>query len=157
MLKKRHLNFFKKAKSMTELSDFNKIHIGCVAVYSNKIIGVGYNTYKTHPTQKEYDDKYRILDKGNNISNLHSLHAEISCLTSIKKDIPWDKVEIYIYRKMSKRPFGMARPCPACMAMIKDKGIKHIYYTTNDGFAYEQLEQNFLEKDDEFIELMKNI
>lgn len=148
MLEKRHLNFFRKAKSMTELSDFNHIHIGCVAVYSRKIIGAGCNTYKTHPIQKEYDDKYRTLHNGDKVANLHALHAEINCLNSIKKDVQWDKVELYIYRKMVKKPFGLARPCPACMAMIKDKGIKHIYYTTNDGFAYEHLERNLLEEDE---------
>lgn len=35
----------------------------------------------------------------------------------------------------------MSRPCPNCMAAIKDLGIKHIYYTTNDGFVYENLTQ----------------
>ena len=28
------------------------------------------------------------------------------------------------------------------MAAIKDLGIKHIYYTTNDGFAYERIYDN---------------
>ena len=31
----------------------------------------------------------------------------------------------------------MARPCPACMQAIKDMGIKHIAYTTDDGSANE--------------------
>ena len=35
----------------------------------------------------------------------------------------------------------MARPCPACMAAIKDFGIKNIYYTTDDGMAYENVSQ----------------
>ena len=35
----------------------------------------------------------------------------------------------------------MARPCPSCMAAIKDLGIKNIYYTTNDGYSYERLEK----------------
>lgn len=147
MLTKRNLIGFKNAKSMTELSDFNKVHIGCVAMYKGKVIGAGCNTYKTHPTQKKFD-KYRELHISNKVSGLHALHAEISCITSIKKDdIEWGKVELYIYRKMSKQPFGMARPCPACMAMIKDKGIKKIFYTTNDGFAFEQLERDILEED----------
>lgn len=150
MLTSKNYKFFKKAKSMTELSDFNKIHIGCVAVYAGKIIGVGCNTYKTHPMQKEYD-KHRSLDVSNNVSYLHAMHAEINCLTSIKKDVCWDKVELYIYRKMSRKPFGMARPCPACMAMIQDKGIKHIYYTTNQGFAYEQIQSNIFENEETVI------
>ena len=57
---KREIKNFLKAKSLTELSDFNKIHIGCVAVLKSKVIGVGYNTYKTHPKQKHFDS-YREL------------------------------------------------------------------------------------------------
>ena len=124
-----------------------KVHIGCVAIYGGKVIGAGCNSYKTHPTQKKFD-KYRDLHKGINVSKMHALHAEISCLTSIKKEnIDWSKVELYIYRKMSKQPFGMARPCPACMAMIKNKGIKKIFYTTNEGYCFEQLEKDILEED----------
>ena len=52
------------------------------------------------------------------------------------------KVKLYIYRKCHDRPFGIARPCPSCMAAIKDFGIRDIYYTTNDGYAYEKLEKN---------------
>ena len=79
---------------------------------------------------------------------MHAIHAEISCITSIKKeDVDWSKVELYVYRKMTKQPFGMARPCPACMAMIKAKGIKKIFYTTNEGFAFEQLKKDILEEE----------
>ena len=35
----------------------------------------------------------------------------------------------------------MARPCPSCMAAIRDLGIRDIYYTTNDGYVYERLEK----------------
>ena len=34
----------------------------------------------------------------------------------------------------------MGRPCESCMAAIKDFGIRDIYYTTNDGFVHERLE-----------------
>ena len=34
---------------------------------------------------------------------------------------------------------GIARPCPSCMAAIRDIGIRDVYYTTDDGFAYERL------------------
>ena len=40
----------------------------------------------------------------------------------------------------------MSRPCPSCLVAIKDMGIKHIYYTTDDGFAYEQIIQEKIEK-----------
>ena len=58
--------------------------------------------------------------------------------------IDFSKVKLYIYRKRNDKPYGMSRPCPSCMAAIKDLGIKHIYYTTNEGFAYECITQEDL-------------
>lgn len=43
------------------------------------------------------------------------------------------------YRIRKDQPFGLARPCSSCMAAIRDLGIRDIYYTTNDGYAYERL------------------
>ena len=78
---------------------------------------------------------------------LPKLHAEISCLNSIRHlDINFSKVKLYIYRIRNDRPTGMSRPCPSCLVAIKDMVIKHIYYTTDDGFAYEQIIQEKIEK-----------
>ena len=71
---------------------------------------------------------------------LPKLHAEINCLNSIRNmDINFSKVKLYIYRIRKDRPFGLSRPCPSCMAAIKDIGIKDIFYTTNDGFVHEKI------------------
>ena len=66
--------------------------------------------------------------------------AEINCLNSIRYlDINFSKVKLYIYRKRKSAKYGMCRPCPSCMAAIKDLGIKHVYYTTDEGFVYERM------------------
>lgn len=139
MFSRQDYQYFKKAKEISKNSDFNKIHIGCIAVYQGNIIGVGYNSNKTHPVQKYYS-KYR----NNRIYCGYlapKLHAEISCLNTIRfMDINFSKVKLYIYRSRKDQEYGLSRPCPSCMAAIKDLGIKHIYYTTNDGFAYEEME-----------------
>lgn len=49
MFSRQDYQYFKKAKEISKNSDFNKIHIGCIAVYQGNIIGVGYNSNKTHP------------------------------------------------------------------------------------------------------------
>lgn len=129
--------YFDKARQVATVSDFYKIHIGCVAVYKGNIIGIGCNCNKTHPIQKKYN-RYR---KQSN-SMLPKLHAEINCINQIRNlDINFSKVYLYIYRIRRDQPFGMSRPCPSCMAAIKDLGIRNIYYTTNDGYAYEQLDK----------------
>ena len=51
--------YFELAAKEAQCSDFNKFHIGCIAVYKNKIVGKGCNTYKTHPIPKMYV-KYRF-------------------------------------------------------------------------------------------------
>lgn len=136
MLSNADYRYFEKAKQVANISDYYKTHIGCVAVYQGQVIGLGCNCNKTHPTQYYYN-KYR-LQKDN---MLPKLHAEISCINQIKNlNINFLKVKLYIYRIRKDQPFGLARPCPSCMAAIKDLGIKNIYYTTNDGYSHEHLE-----------------
>ena len=138
MLRNVDYRYFDKARQIADISDYNRIHIGCVAVYQGQIIGLGCNTNKTHPIQKFYN-KYRTPSD----YILPKLHAEISCINQIKHlDINFSKVKLYIYRIRKDQPFGLSRPCPSCMAAIKDLGIRDVYYTTNDGYSYERLGNN---------------
>lgn len=138
MISNSDYKYFKKARQAASISDYYKAHLGCVAVYQGQVIGIGYNCNKTHPKQQYYN-RYRIKSD----SMPAKLHAEISCLNSINNlNINFSKVKLYIYRIRKSQPFGMSRPCPSCMAAIKDLGIRNIYYTTNDGYAYERLENN---------------
>lgn len=133
MLTDHDIKLFDKARKIASISDFAKIHVGCVAVYHGKIIGVGCNTNKTHPVQKYYN---QFRDSSETF--IPKLHAEINCLNQIKNfNINFSKVRLYIYRIRKDQPYGMSRPCPSCMAAIKDLGIREIYYTTNDGFVCE--------------------
>ena len=138
MLRNVDYRYFKKARQIANISDYKKQHVGCVAVYQGQVIGLGCNCNKTHPMQKFYN-KYRMPSD----YMLPKLHAEISCINQIKHlDINFSKVKLYIYRIRKDQPFGLARPCPSCMAAIKDLGIRYVYYTTNYGYAYEKLEKN---------------
>ena len=135
------MRYFAKAKKVADISDFNKVHIGCVAIYHGNIIGIGCNTNKTHPMHKYYN-KFRECKEDDNVHFSHKLHAEMNCLNQFKNlDINFSKVKLYIYRTRKDRPYGMARPCPSCMAAILDLGIKEIYYTSADGFIYEKLKK----------------
>ena len=143
MMRKIDYKYFSKAKHIAQVSDFPKVHIGCIAVYQNRIIGIGCNTNKTHPTQKYYN-RYRIDDNDfdNSESLLPKLHAEINCINQLKHlNINFSKVKLYIYRTRKDIVCGMARPCASCMQAIRDLGIREIYYTTNDGYSYEKIEK----------------
>lgn len=135
MFHKTDYKYFSKARQAANISDYYKTHIGCVAVYQGQVIGIGCNCNKTHPTQKFYN-RYRIKSD----VMLPKLHAEINCLNQIRHlDINFSKVKLYIYRIRKDQPYGLAKPCPSCMAAIKDLGIRDIYYTGNDGYVYEKI------------------
>ena len=135
MLRASDYRYFDKARNVATISDYKRTHVGCVAVYQGQVIGLGCNCNKTHPTQQYYNQYRKQSD-----TLLPKLHAEISCINQIKHlNINFSKVKLYIYRIRKDQPFGMARPCPSCMAAIRDLGIRDIYYTTNDGYVYERL------------------
>lgn len=132
---KSHRAYFKAARAISDISDFKRVKIGAVAVYGHRIISTGYNTSRTCPLQKKYN-RYRFTEDTN-----HSGHAELQCLKPLvgRKDIDFSKVQLYIWRNLSDGSLALARPCQSCMALIKDLGIKQIYYTTYDGYSCEEI------------------
>ena len=136
MFKKRNTRFFEIAKSISELSKFPRIHIGCIVVNKNKVISSGYNKRKTDPIQKQYN---QYLDYQQTLAT-NFIHAEVDAMKSVKY-MDLAQASIYIYRKDNNGKMAMCRPCNACMQMIKDLGIKHIFYTTEEGYAYEYIQE----------------
>lgn len=130
---RKQKSFFDAAKAVSESSEFPKVHIGCVITEGNhRIISSGCNSTKTHPLQKQLNRERFEVD------SVHSLHAEVSALLPLmKEDIDFSKVEIYTHRNYANGKIAMARPCPSCMKLIKDLGVKKIHYTTADGYACE--------------------
>lgn len=132
---RKQKSFFEAAKAMSEMSDFPRAHIGCVVTDgSHRIISSNCNSTKTHPLQKKYN-KERFSE-----DTTHSLHAEVSALLPLIKDnIDFSKIEVYTYRTLASGKPAIARPCPSCMKLIKELGIRKIHYTTNDGYASEYI------------------
>lgn len=136
---------FKKARKIAETSTYKTHNLGCVIVYKHHIIGQAANSNKTHPNQKYYNKRYRTFNKSIK-PILDSAHAEINALSKISypiaQEIDWAKARVYIYRISPGRESrkGLARPCNACLHALRDRGIRHIYYTTDTGFCYEFLE-----------------
>lgn len=140
------MKMFNEAKKEAEKSTFNRFHVGCVITYKGHIIGRGFNSAKSHPRQKLYNNRYRDFNIANGQCINHAVHAEMSALNSISYttgiQIDWSKVKVFVYRICpgKKRGYGCSKPCPACMAAIRELGIKKICYTDDDGYAYLQLD-----------------
>lgn len=132
-----NMKYFSMASKLAEKSDCKKQKIGCVVVYKkNKVLSSACNINKTHPIQKKYNNKFLDFD-----DTPHFMHAEVNALIPVMKedDIDWSKVSIYLARNIKSRPYGMSRPCPRCMSLLKDLGIHNICYTTDDGYAEERI------------------
>lgn len=127
----RDIVFFNAAKEMSKLSDFNRVHIGCVITYKNRIISSGFNTKKSNPLQKKYN-RIRFAD-----DTFHQCHAETSALLPILKDknINRSRLRIYLFREHADGSLALSKPCPSCMKMLKDAGIKQIYFTDEGSYC----------------------
>lgn len=134
-LTKKDRAYFNIAKEVSKLSDFPRVQIGACAVYKHKVISTGYNSIRTSPLQKKYN-QYRFTAETN-----HSYHAEIMCLKPLidRKDIDCKNIDLYVYREYKNGQPGIARPCESCMKLISELGIKHIYYTNSGGFSHEEI------------------
>ena len=100
----------------------SKPNVTCF-VYDRKgnLLSVGRNSYvKTHPVQakaaKAVGEEKRIF-----------LHAEIHALVQIRDwNLPW---RMHVVRLGADGRELLAKPCPVCMHVIKQTGIKRIEHT----------------------------
>ena len=116
------------------LSDFPRVKIGAVVVNKHHIISSGCNSkQRTHRIQSDYNRKrFDGYSPG-------MLHAEVSALLPLINKVDLSKATIYVYREYKDGTLGMCRPCKACMALIKELGIRKIHYTTVDGYTEEYI------------------
>lgn len=131
--------FFNIAKNLSLLSKFDTYRFGAVITLKDKVITKGYNSPKSHPIQKYYNDKFKHFINDN---SQHGIHAEMSALNELKQiikntNIDVKKLQITIYRSDKEGNSKMARPCAGCMAAIKEIGIPIVNYTTPNGIATE--------------------
>lgn len=123
--------FFNIAREVSYLSDFKQTKVGAVVVSGNRILSSACNSQKTRPLQHRYNIYRNFDDYENSIAREHAEVAALSPL--IGKDIEWDKVNIYVYREHKNGERGCSRPCAACARLIRDLGIKTVYYLNENG------------------------
>lgn len=137
--------FYNAWKQATE-STFGGFQLGCVIMCGGQIVGSGYNTIKSDPTQKMYNIKHRPFEPGEYSNREHSLHAEMAALKSIpypvQQQLNWKKARAYVFRISPGKPFGqgIAAPCCACAHALADVGIRRVLFSTDYGFAESRLD-----------------
>lgn len=97
--------------------------LGAVVVNKN-IIGRGRNSKKSHPIMSNYA-------KWCHTNHILGTHAELHAILQT----PYEKrngADIYVCRVLLDDKFVMAKPCDTCYSIIKDMGIRRIFYTIDE-------------------------
>lgn len=117
--------WFNLARLESLKTDFRS-RVGAVVVRKGKVVSIGRNhPHKTHPLMKKYHEHKTI-------------HAEVDCIIGTDRDLLKGSV-MYVYRELRDGTVAIAKPCEVCQLILKDIGIKKVYYTTNDGFEVYRL------------------
>ena len=136
------LSYFKQAHNAMLKSDYHGAgsspRIGVIAEYKGAIIAEAWNTDKTSVLQNKYNGL-----RFHNPALPDKSHAETNICQRIRwkfgDSLEWSRVHLYLYRELKNGTLAMSRPCRACMAMLKDFGVRKIYYTTENGYAEERI------------------
>lgn len=110
--------FFDLAKKLSYKSDHRQHKIGGVLVKKSKIISVGFNKLRTHT-------------KSNN--PWKSVHCEFDVILGCTKE-ELAGSSIYIYRQHQDGSSANSKPCKYCAMLIKESGIKKVYYTDDNSY-----------------------
>ena len=112
----------KAAEAYAELSSARRLHVGCVIVKNDTIIGIGYNGM---PTGWDNNCEEELKWPDGTIQFLKSkaevLHAETNAIAKVARSTnSSDGASIFITHA----------PCLDCAKLIHQSGIKSVFYKT---------------------------
>ncbi len=94
--------------------------LGAVIVNKKKIEAAKFNCLKTNPKLCKYFP-YPYL------------HAEAHAILSLGLDNCCNK-SLYVVRILRDNSWALAKPCSSCAQLIKDVGIKEVFFSTSEGY-----------------------
>lgn len=99
----------------------NLPRMAAIVTYKKQIIGIGYNSLKTHPKQYHFSKR----------ETKQHIHAEmaaiINALSNSNNNL--EGASIYVARVLKNNQPALAKPCPVCQKAIEFYGIKRVFYT----------------------------
>ena len=110
-------------------SSLSRKKVGAILLNKGKVVSKGVNQdTKSHPLQARLAD---IVGLGDKIY----LHAEVSALVKCRTDA--DTIVVARLGGHDHDELRNAKPCPICQLALQQAGITNIYYSTDEGFEYE--------------------
>jgi len=113
-------------KTAKETEGLRNFKLGAVLFDKGVIINAKGNCTKTHPGLRHY-------------TPWPVLHAESRCILSHGLD-NCDGLELLVVRINKTGNVTMARPCDVCGELIKDVGIKRVWYSDWEGRIVSQVQ-----------------
>ena len=106
---------------MSTFSDHSQHRHGAVLVKKNRIISKGFNKVKTHTCSTHC---YK------------NIHAELDAILKARRqDV--NGCTLYLYRQDKNGIKSNSRPCSWCLILLKQYGIKKVYYTFEGSYKEE--------------------
>ena len=115
--------FFTAAKAVSMngmgVGGNGKFRLGAILTHKNSIMSVGNNSYKTHPFLK-YRTRWPFL------------HAEQHAI--IRRGLDnCEGLNLYVIRILKNFDYAISFPCNVCQELIKEVGIRYVYYIDEKG------------------------
>jgi hypothetical protein len=124
------------AEGLINWDDGMRCHHFSFVIYKNRIITIGLNKRKTHPTNLR-NRKISYIT-GEDYSQYKTICSEFNSIIKLKKktNIDTKKCTLVNIRYDRNKKIAMAKPCMSCEKLLKYFEFKKVIWSTNDG-SYE--------------------
>jgi deoxycytidylate deaminase len=117
-----NVGYFRLAKNVSHLSNC-RIRVGCVLAKKTVLMACS-NKEISHPEHVPGNDFRK------------SIHAEVRCLIHTSHE-DLDGAVIFVYRETKDGCPALAKPCLRCEELLRERGVKKVYYSVPDYPFYE--------------------
>lgn len=115
-----------RAKAHAESNPLERTRLAAVLCKGNKVLSVGIN---------RFEETNELLDVHPDIRQpdyCKGIHAEVAAIKPLRFQ-KLNGAHLYVARVKNDGSFGLAAPCETCLRHIIRKGIKKVYFTTDEG------------------------
>ena len=114
-----------------ELFPNRSLHLSFI-IYKGRIISIGQNSKKTHPTNLK---NKKINREGINISPIKGTCSELSAIKKLKAltNIPTDKCQLINIRINKNNQIRMSKPCVSCDNLLAYHSFQSVWFSDEKG------------------------
>ena len=111
--------YFDLAKKLSEKSTYWHKLGAVVVTRKGRIAGVGFN--KPTKTHTQANTPYKTI------------HAEFDAIVGLARS-ELNGATVYVFRQYKDGRPALSKPCTYCEALLREVGIKEVYYTSSNGY-----------------------